>query len=133
VLLIIGEDLKIYGASLAYNGNTLKTVSTKYTTVYPHDSSVDYVGTSSAIDTTSAANYSKNTRIYGDAVREISTAGVGKTGLNADYSYFWSLNGPFSACGGHWGGTSVAGVSAFYRTDGGAYYSSGFRPVLVAQ
>jgi len=126
-------NLKKYGASLAYNGNTLKTVSTKYTTVYPHDSSVDYVGTTSAINTTSAANYSKNTRIYGDAVRETSTAGVGTTAWNGDYSYFCGLSSPFLECGGRYGVTSSAGVTAFYRTNGLPRYHSGFRPVLVAR
>ena len=69
----------------------------------------------------------------GDAVRETSTAGVGSTGWNGDYSYFWSLGNPFSERGGHWYDTSDAGVSAFYRTSGSPAWQIGFRTVVVAQ
>jgi len=125
-------NLKTYGASVAYNGNALKTVSTKYTTVYLHDSSIDN-SSATNIDTTSSANYSKNTKIYGDAVRETSTAGVGSTSWNTDYSSFWGLDNPFSERGGHCGDTSTAGVTAFTRPRGIPSCGNGFRTVLVAR
>jgi len=126
-------NLQKYGPSLANSENTLKTVSTKYTTVYPLDNSVDYIGTTAEIDKTSVANYTYNTRIYGDAIRETSDAGIGANAWNNDNSNLWSLNNPFSGRGGRYSYTSGAGMYSFQRTNGGPYWYDGFRSVLVTR
>ena len=122
-------NLSTYGQSLMnllINGK-----SSQYVTVYPHNASVDKNGANK--DTASAANYAKNTQIYGDGIRETSTAGTGKTSWYTDYSYFPAVYTPFSIRGGHlWDGEG-AGLFYFVRNDGGSNYSSGFRSVLVAQ
>ena len=120
------SNLKAYGASLAYDGNTLKTTSTKYATVYPHNE-----GTSGDIDTESKNNYAVNTKIFGDAMRETSTSGVGSSSWNADYSYFPALHGPFTIRGGYNWNTSAAGLFAFSRANGVSTCDDGFRPVVV--
>ena len=63
------DNLSTYGASVAYNSDVLKTISTKYTMVYPHDSSADNntkQDTEENLDIASNSNYAKNTKIYGD-------------------------------------------------------------------
>lgn len=83
--------LKIFGASIAYNGNTLKTVSSKYTTVYNHDSSKDNTSVDDNgvnIDAASQANYTKNILIYGNAMNETSMVGTGSMSWYGNYSYF---------------------------------------------
>ena len=123
------ENLTKYGQSLMNALNNGK--SSKYVTVYPHDSSVDKTGAN--IDTASAANWKANTKIYGDGIRETSTAGTGKTSWYGDYSYFPAVNSPFSKRGGGYWVTDGAGLFSFYRAGGNSDYSSGFRSVLVAQ
>ena len=109
--------------------------SSKYVTVYPHDTDKDNTSiTSNDANLTEAnkANYLKNTQIYGDAVRETSTAGVGQTSWYNDYSCFPGLYSPFFARGGRWWLDSGAGLFSFFRNDGSSLYNCGFRSVLVA-
>ena len=123
------ERLATYGQSLLNALNNGK--SSKYVTAYPFDSSVDKNGAN--IDTASTANWKANTKIYGDGIRETSTAGTGKTSWYTDYSYFPAVNFPFSKRGGLlWYGEG-AGLFYFGRHDGGSSYAAGFRSVLVAQ
>ena len=123
------ENLTKYGQSLMNALNNGK--SSKYVTVYPHDSSVDKTGAN--IDTASAANWKANTKIYGDGIRETSTAGTGKTSWHTDYSYFPAVYGPFSIRSGDlWGGEG-AGLFDFHRVSGNSSFNNGFRSVLVAQ
>ena len=96
------ENLKIFGESVAYQGVNLKTTSTKYTTVYPHNEAGE-----TNIDTLSQKNFANNTKIYGDAVRETtsntagtSTSGWNTSAWNADYSRFPALSDPFFLRGG---------------------------------
>ena len=123
------ENLTKYGQSLMNALNNGK--SSKYVTVYPHDSSVDKTGAN--IDTASAANWKANTKIYGDGIRETSTAGTGKTSWYTDYSYFPAMVSPFSERGGILWNDEGAGLFCFDRDTGGNYYNGGFRSVLVAQ
>ena len=128
-------NLKNYGKSLAYDGETPRTTSTKYVTVYPHDTNADNTGTTSDdehLNAASIANYKVNTKIYGDAIRETSTAGTGSYSWNGDYSNFFGLSNPFAGRGGRFYHGSDAGSFAFLRTNGGSGYYDGFRPVLVA-
>ncbi|MFR0921936.1 MAG: hypothetical protein ACLSG7_02325, partial [Clostridia bacterium] len=78
------------------------------------------------------ANYVKNTKIYGDGIRETSTAGTGKSSWYADYSYFAGLFHPFFTRGGNYGDTSGAGLFSFTRGNGASAYATGFRSVLVS-
>ena len=120
------DQLRAYGSSLTDSGK--RTESTKYVTVYPHDTAE----TSTDIDTKSRANYNVNKYIFGDAIRETSTSGTGATSWKGDYSYFPALGSPFSVRGGFlWNGSS-AGLFYFSRDSGSSYYYNGFRPVLVA-
>ena len=135
-------------ASIVNNGNSNLTTygsqimadlnnggSTKYITVYPHDSSKDNTSISNTdanINTASQANYVKNTKIYGDGIRETSTAGTGTTSWYSDYSYFAGLYSPFFKRGGYYGHTSGAGLFYFARNNGSSNYAGGFRSVLVS-
>ena len=135
-------------ASIVNNGNSNLTTygsqimadlnnggSTKYITVYPHDSSKDNTSISNTdanINTASQANYVKNTKIYGDGIRETSTAGTGTTSWYSDYSYFAGLFAPFFGRGGSYGITSGAGLFFFGRAIGNSNYPHGFRSVLVS-
>ena len=135
-------------ASIVNNGNSNLTTygsqimadlnnggSTKYITVYPHDSSKDNTSISNTdanINTASQANYVKNTKIYGDGIRETSTAGTGTTSWYSDYSYFAGLVSPFFVRGGGYGNTSGAGLFCFGRRYGDSSYGTGFRSVLVS-
>ena len=135
-------------ASIVNNGNSNLTTygsqimadlnnggSTKYITVYPHDSSKDNTSISNTdanINTASQANYVKNTKIYGDGIRETSTAGTGTTSWYSGYSYFAGLYGPFFIRGGNYGNTSGAGLFYFNRNNGNSNYNNGFRSVLVS-
>ena len=123
------ENLATYGQSLLNALNNGK--SSKYVTVYPHNASVDKNGAN--IDTASQSNWEANKKIYGDGIRETSTAGTGKNSWHTDYSYFPAVNSPFSVRGGGlWDGEG-AGLFYFYRSAGNSYSYSGFRSVLVAQ
>ncbi|MFR0823667.1 MAG: hypothetical protein ACLU84_07815 [Clostridia bacterium] len=128
------DSLKNYGASIAYQGNTLKTVSDKYTTAYPFDSNTDNTSitiNAANLNTASTNNYEKNTLIYGDGVRETSTAGIGSTSWYSDYSSYPSLDSPFLIRGGHLWGASGTGFFFLGHNSGGNHYSSGFRAALV--
>ena len=138
-LLEYGKSL-LDEAKVTYtvNGST-KTVtantgtSTKYVTIYPYSSPE-----SSNIDTASQNNFKNNTKIYGDAVRETTSASAGTSNSgwytsswNSDYSNFPALVNPFFLRGGDlWHGTN-AGAFAFGRHSGNSYYYSGLRAVLV--
>lgn len=124
-------NLKSNGKSVTYetvnNSDVLKTQSTKYTTVYPYNNPEH-----STFATAQQQNYSQNTKIYGDAVRETSNAGTGNNSWNGDYSLFVAQNYTFIQPGGGWGtGNNQQGLFCFGREIGDALYDSGFRPVLV--
>ena len=128
------ESLLTYGRSVAYDGDTLKTTSTKYTMVYPHDSSVDNNtkdDTEENLITASNANYAKNTKIYGDAIRETSISGTGNSSWQDDYSYFVGLSYPFVMRGGYLWSNSLAGRFYFDRFHGSSHFNGGFRSVVV--
>ena len=129
------KTLKNNGESLTYDGETLKLISTKYETVYPHDASVDnteMANDNEHLNAASTSNYLLNTKIYGDAIREISSVATGISSWNSNYSNFFGLYSPFAAHGGNFDGKSNAGSFAFSRTDGNSGYHVGFRPVLIA-
>ena len=119
------ENLNIYGKSIMNalnNGN-----SSAYVTVYPKG---EISGQS--MDDASKYNYAANTKIYGDAIRETSTAGLGQTSWYSDYSNFVGIDTPFFLRGGRYWEPNVDGLFSFNRV-GGSTYSDAFRSVLVAQ
>ena len=123
------EKLTTYGKSLM--NSLINGKSSQYVTAYPFDSAVDKNGAN--LDTASAANYAKNTKIYGDGIRETSTAGTENTSWYTDYSCFPAVSNPFSLRGAYlWGGEG-AGLFCFSRDIGDSYFRNGFRSVLVAQ
>ena len=123
------ENLATYGQSLLNALNNGK--SSKYVTVYPHNASVDKNGAN--IDTASQSNWEANKKIYGDGIRETSTAGTGKNSWYTDSSYFPAVDIPFSGRGGVFWNGEGAGLFYFDRSDGNSTYVCGFRSVLVAQ
>lgn len=120
------ENLNIYGKAIMNALNNGK--STEYVTVYPKGET-----SGQSLDDASKSNYIANTKIYGDAIRETSTTGLGQTSWYSDYSDFVGAYGPFFARGGAYWSTSGAGLFCFTRYDGVSYYNDGFRSVLVAQ
>ena len=128
------SNLKGYGANIAYDGNTLRTASTKYTTTYPFDGGTDNASMDSNdtnLNIASTNNYKKNTLIYGDSIRETSTVETGSASWYSDSSYYPGLDSPFSIRGGAlWNGSS-AGLFSFTRNGGSSSYSNGFRAVLA--
>ena len=119
-------NLNTYGKAIMNALNNGK--SSEYVTVYPTGESKGQ-----SLDDASKSNYAANTKIYGDAIRETSTAGLGQTSWHDDYSSFVGAHGPFFVRSGFCWYTSGVGLFCFYRNDGYSAYDSGFRSVLVAQ
>ena len=88
---LLDEAKVTYTTTVTANTGT----STKYVTIYPYSSPE-----SSTVDTASQNNFANNTKIYGDAVRETSTVGIGSKSWNSDYSYFPALSIPSFERGG---------------------------------
>ena len=118
--------LNTYGKAIMNALNNGK--SSEYVTVYPTGESKGQ-----SLDDASKFNYAANTKIYGDAIRETSTAGLGQTSWYSDYSFFVGAHTPFFGRGGIYWYTSGAGLFCFSRDGGGSHYVNGFRSVLVAQ
>ena len=133
---IANEDQNLwdYGKSLAYNNNILKTTSTKYTMVYPHDTNVDNLEIERSkenLNIASKANYDKNTKIYGDAIRETSVAGIGTTSWEKGNSYFLAHEYPYVEQGSSYWNAEEASRFYFYRIYGLSDYGGGFRSVVI--
>ena len=118
--------LNTYGKAIMNALNNGK--SSEYVTVYPKGET-----SGQSLDDASKSNYTANTKIYGDAIRETSRAGVGQTSWYDDYSYFVGAYSPFFRRGGYCWYTSGAGLFCFGRDAGSSSYNDGFRSVLVAQ
>ena len=130
-------NLKNNGESIVYNGNTLKTESTKYTTVYPFNEKDSEGNKVTDLDTASRQNFVANSKIYGDAVRETNSGKAGTSASNwyysswtNDFSCFPALGSPLFIRGDSFLKGS-AGVCAFGRHHGDSDYYCGFRAVIV--
>ena len=119
------NNLKTYGSQIIADLNNGK--STKYITIYPTGETLGQT-----MAQASQANYTNNTKIYGDAIKETSTLGTGNNSWYSDCSDFVGLSTPFFLHGGYYGGTSISGCFAFGRTSGNGSYYRGFRSVLVS-
>ena len=116
-----------YVAKTTADGNGYKTLSTKYATVYPYNTSFD-----SVLNNWPKYNSLKtSTYGYGDAVLEISTSGSNNTSWNSDSSRFPYSSFPFFFRGGYFGSGTSAGAFAFDGTYGNPITIVGFRVVLV--
>ena len=127
------SNLTTYGSQIIADLNNGK--STRYITVYPHDSGKDNISVSNTganLNVASQINYSKNTKIYGDGIRETSIAGTGSNAWYSDDSYFAGLYAPFFKRGEYYGNSSGAGLFYFSRANGCSSYYGSFRPVLVS-
>ena len=123
--------LSTYGSSFANataNATGYQTLSTKYATVYPYNSSSD----SDASNWTQYNSLKSSTYGYGDAILETSSEGSGRASWNKDCSYFASSDLPFFIRGGYYGSGSGAGTFAFCNYYGNSGSNDGFRAVLVA-
>ena len=132
------SNINIYGATLNTKENT------KYITLYPYDDNKDDLANKTYDTSTpeksnelyseiSQANYEKNRKIYGDAIKEISQNGSGETSWNKDFSCFTALNNPIIIRGGtYWNGYNT-GIFCYHRTDGNTSYNQGFRSILIAK
>ena len=118
-------------ANTSANVNGYLTLSTKYATVYPYNTSESNTNNYSAYAEKKSTTYG-----FGDAVLETSNSGVDSTSWNRDFSYFPHTTHPFFERGGYFADTSDAGTFAFHHNNGscgGPFPGSGFRSVLVAQ
>ena len=88
--------------------------------------------TSLNVNEASVANYESNLKRFGDAIIEISQNGIGLTGWNKQSSRFPGLEYPFIMRGGSFKEDSGIGKLSFFYSKGVNNYSTGFRPVLVA-
>ncbi len=123
-----------YGRALTYTGDALNVASTKYTMVYPYDSSVDNntkQDTEENVNLSSDANYVKNTKIYGDAIREISMIGTESSSWEDGYSLYNGLYAPFMLRTGSFTDSVHAGRFYFARSGGDSNFGNSFRPVVV--
>ena len=126
--IVNNGNLTTYGKSLM--NSLINGKNSQYVTVYPFDSTIDK--NDANIDTTSAANYAKNTQIYGDGIRETSTAGTRNVSGFTNYSYYPAVNALFINRGSVLWDNGNAGLFSFYRSYGNSNNGNGFRPVLVA-
>ena len=120
------SNIDLYGKSYAsteINPNGYKTLSTKYATVYPYDSS--NLGTT-------YNNLKSETYGFGDAILETSNRSNTSNSWNSDYSIFPCSANSFFIRGGDYGSSSKAGTFAFGSNDGNISSYCGFRSVLVA-
>ena len=124
------SKLSTYGSSFANataNATGYQTLSTKYATVYPYNSSNDALEP----NWTQYNRLKSSTYGYGDAILETSSAGSGMASWNKDYSDFARSFYPFFVRGGCWLDGSDAGAFAFRGSSASNEYD-GFRAVLVA-
>ena len=118
---LISQVTKTDGENITYE-------STPYVTVYlSNDSGIK------DIDIASAENYKVNTKIYGDAIRETSTAGINNTSWYNDISLFPGYTHVFFRRGGAFWDNLKSGLLSFLRTNGSSGYYVGFRTTLVAE
>ncbi len=124
------NNLLINGKSMTYEKDILKTISTKYSMVYAHDSSIDDITkpiTDENLNAASKANYQKN-NIFGDAIKETSILGTSTNSWEDDYSIFSGLNSIFFSRGGSFGGK---GRFSFNGDSGDSYFVIDFRAIVI--
>ena len=76
-------------------------------------------------------NWKANTLIYGEGIRQTSTAGTGYATWYNDSAYFPGLSYPFSVRGGPYLSSLNAGLLCFSRNIGSSHYIIGFRTAVI--
>ena len=104
-----------------------KTLSTKYATVYPFDSSSD----GNANNWNVYNGLKSDSYGYGDAILETSTSGKGNTSWHEDQSNFPNKNGPFFRRSGIYYEGQETGIFNFHYSDGIENDTLGFRVVMI--
>ena len=124
------ESISTYGKAFAKadaNENGYKTLSTKYVTVYPYDSTNDTnEGNKQRYNSLKTSNY-----IYGDAIYETSTSGVNTNSWNGGFSMYVAASKTFVTYGGYYGDGEKASIFSYHHTGGMPLSDSGFRAVLI--
>ncbi len=110
--------------------NGYKSLSTKYSTVYPFEESDNDASKNWEIYNTVKEI---GTYGYGDAILENSTAGAGATGWFGNCSDFVREGSPFFKRGGDYSNEGIAGNFAFSNTNGSPQYNMSFRTVVVCE
>ena len=126
-----GNSNLSYGSSFVAtttaNPDGYQTLSTKYATVYPYNSS-----NGTDINNWIAYNELKSNQYgYGDAILETSTAGKGSTSWQEDYSNFPRTTHPFFVRSSVYDSTTGTGIFTFDIANGYASGYGSFRIVLV--
>ena len=126
------SSLNTYGSSYTSttaNVNGYQTLSTKYATAYPYDSSND-----SNVNNYSVYSEKKSTTYgFGDAVLETSTEGTKSTNWNSAYSRFPYAINSFFRRGGRNDDSSGSGMFAIDGYRGCEWSDNGFRSVLISK
>ncbi len=119
-------------ATLTENIDAYKSLSTKYSTVYPFVSNNTDNNTLNwrAYNDASSAEINYG---YGDAILETATDGRYETSWFGDASWYAIYTSPFITRGGTYSGGSGAGSFSFGATDGDPEVAKGFRMVLICE
>ena len=129
------ENLSLFGGNLAQINNSVKTKSDKYVTVYQVDDNTDNPDiefTEENYQNASINNWEKNRRIYGEAIQETSTNGVGMTSWFNNFSNFPCIEHAFMVRAGSIWRPENSGQFYYDRSRGEAAYYYGFRVSLIA-
>ena len=124
-------SLNTYGSSYVNTTadvNGYQTLSTKWATVYPYNSSDSSTNNYNIYSGKKSTTYG-----FGDAILETSTTGTGSTSWNGDCSYFPYISDLFFRRGGWYNDSSGSGMFEFDASTGVPYYNCGFRSVIVTK
>ncbi len=128
------ENLSLFGGKLTQIGSTIKTKSDKYVTIYQADTSTDNADiefTEENYQNASVNNWKKNNKIYGEAIQETSTNGVGMTSWFNNYSNFPCVDLAFTVRAGSIWRPENSGQFYYDRCKGDSAYYYGFRVSLI--
>ena len=117
-------NLNTYGKAIMNALNNGK--SSEYVTVYPKGET-----SGQSLDDASKSNYAANTKIYGDAIAETSTSGIGNSAWFGNVTHFPALHYTFFVRGGNFMDKSNDGMFLFGHHEGWGMNHDGFRAVLV--
>ena len=131
------QELEDYGKSIAYENEKIITNSTKYVSIYPIDIDSDNLYIEKNEENrwkASYKNFQKNIYIFGDAIRETSSAistTWSESAWNTNYSVYPGLYCTFTDRGGTYSMNNRAGIFSLHSTNGSSSFEYGFRTVLI--
>ena len=118
------ENLNKFGQSLKEDLKEGK--SSRYITVYNIAENDNQ-----KLDEARMKNYLSNAKIYGDAIAETSTSGIGNSAWFGNVTHFPALHYTFFVRGGNFMDKSNDGMFLFGHHEGWCMSHDGFRAVLV--